>query len=101
MESSTITNSDNTNITPSSTNQTWRNNLNNNPILQTVRQFLSKFPLKFYKPLHRNNELYGPRLYIWGPGWEEGQKTSFDQECLKWQVKDRKNFFWLNIQSIF
>ncbi|RHZ50548.1 hypothetical protein Glove_495g44 [Diversispora epigaea] len=78
MESSTV---------PSSTtSQTWRNNLNNNPILQTVRQFLSKFPLKTYKPLCKSNELYGPRLYIWGPGWKVGQRTSFDQECLKWQT---------------
>lgn len=67
-------------------NQTWRNTINNNPIQQSIRQFLAKFPLKTHRSLYGVRELDDPRLYIWGPGWKSGQETSFDQECVKWQT---------------
>src|SRR6266498_2861805 len=67
-------------------NQTWRNAINNDPIQQSIRQFLSQFPLKTHRSLYGARELDDPRLYIWGPGWKSGQETSFDQECVKWQV---------------
>ncbi|CAG8643277.1 11278_t:CDS:2 [Funneliformis caledonium] len=60
---------------------TWRNAINNNPIQQSIRQFLNKFPLKTYRTLHRPRELDCSKLYIWG-----STKTSLDQECVKWQV---------------
>ncbi|CAG8475415.1 6493_t:CDS:2 [Funneliformis mosseae] len=60
---------------------TWRNTINNNPIQQSIRQFLNKFPLKTYRTLHRPRELDCSKLYIWG-----STKTSLDQECVKWQV---------------
>jgi len=66
--------------------QTWRNAINNNPIHQSIRQFLNQFPLKTHRSLYRPRELDYPRLYIWGPGWKLDQRTSFDQECAKWQV---------------
>ncbi|GBC02350.1 hypothetical protein RclHR1_04590003 [Rhizophagus clarus] len=67
-------------------NQTWRNAINNNPIQQSIRQFLAKFPLKIHRSLYAARELDVPRLYTWGPGWKSGQQTSFDQECVKWQT---------------
>ncbi|CAG8571919.1 2197_t:CDS:2 [Acaulospora morrowiae] len=69
----------------SSPNQTWRDSLNDNPILQNVRKFLSYFPLKLNKPLYKSRDLLCSRLYIWGPDWKN-QEISFDQECLKWQT---------------
>jgi hypothetical protein len=67
-------------------NQAWRNAISNNPIHQSIRQFLNQFPLKVHRSLYGARELDDPRLYIWGPGWKPDQGISFDQESVKWQV---------------
>ncbi|CAH1768045.1 13050_t:CDS:2, partial [Entrophospora sp. SA101] len=66
--------------------ESWKTTLYNHPVNQTIRQFLSKFPLKLTRPIHRKRELNFPTLYIWGPGWFSSNEASFDCDCLKWQA---------------